>query len=810
MKKLSKLFAMLTVLTIVVSSFGMMSVSADVIGPELVTDGGFDETNGAIVYGLGNTAAVSGIEYSYAESYEGNASAHIKVSASTKVVKITNFGLTAGNTYNFSFMIKGDLHDNGMYLRMGGWSYETNAAKIIEQDGVFKESGTGDALIKITPAENGWYKVESEKAWTCGSGTGDEAVLIFPQNEGNFYIDNFSITDADGTEYVLNGGFEPDTTNAIVAEFGNTAHIDGLEYATGVGYKDNTSIHITKSAKIATISNLKLVSSSAYNFSFMIKGDLHTNGMYLRMGGWGYETNAAHITETDGKFSVTQGKGEKILTATAAENGWYKVETTKAWTCGSGTGDEVALIFPQNSANFYIDDFSITSAGASDTSGATITQFGNTAAIAGLEYSNVDAYNSTNSIHITNGGEMTTPTKLGLKKGNTYNISFMVKGTLTTSNGMYLRMGWGYTSNAAKIKSDKNGVFSVVSGAGDEILKATADSNGWYKVESTKPWTCSEMNIGFFNVQTGGGTVNFYIDNLSITESSTGTEMVTDGGFETASISGTEIIKNGSFSGEKTNTSGAVITQLGNTAAVAGLEYSTANAYSGNHSINAKVSSETVLATTANLGIATGKKYNISFYVKGKLASTNGMYVRFGWNWDTNQAKLKSTEDGVFSIASGTNLKVTEDKDGWYKVESITPWSITGNMNFLTVATGGGTVDFYIDNLSITESIPDTVIGTFGMTGDTAEKTVTINVTNNGIADGYSAILILATHKDGVMQNVAIDDNATIVELGKTETLTQTITVNDGETLKAFLWNSLIGMTPLTSSQELITVTIVE
>ena len=135
MKKISKLFAMLTVLTIVVSSFGMMSVSADVIGPELVTDGGFDETTGAVVYGLGNTSAVSGIEYSYAESYEGNASAHIKVSASTKVVNITNFGLTAGNTYNFSFMIKGDLHDNGMYLRMGGWSYETNAAKIIESNG---------------------------------------------------------------------------------------------------------------------------------------------------------------------------------------------------------------------------------------------------------------------------------------------------------------------------------------------------------------------------------------------------------------------------------------------------------------------------------------------------------------------------------------------------------------------------------------------------------------------------------------------------------------------------------------------------
>ena len=93
------------------------------------------------------------------------------------------------------------------------------------------------------------------------------------------------------------------------------------------------------------------------------------------------------------------------------------------------------------------------------------------------------------------------------------------------------------------------------------------------------------------------------------------------------------------------------------------------------------------------------------------------------------------------------------------------------------------------------------------MTGETAEKTVTINVTNNGIADGYSAMLILATHKGDVMQTVAMDENATVVEMGKTEPLTQTITVNDGETLTAFLWDSLNGMTPIISPVELISVT---
>ena len=183
-----------------------------------------------------------------------------------------------------------------------------------------------------------------------------------------------------------------------------------------------------------------------------------------------------------------------------------------------------------------VASFGAVSVFAEETSGAVISELGNSSAIAGLEYSTSDVYEGERAIHITKGGEMTTPTKLGLTSGATYNISFMIKGTLTTSNGMYLRMGWGYTSNAAKIKSDNDGVFSVESGAGDGILKVTADSDGWYKVESIIPWTCSEMNIGFFNVQSGGGTIDFYIDNLSIADSETGAEMVANGGFEPPAV----------------------------------------------------------------------------------------------------------------------------------------------------------------------------------------------------------------------------------------------------------------------------------
>ena len=822
MKKRNKFFAALTAMTIAVSSLGMLSTNAAVDGPEMITDGSFEDTNGAVVYGFGNTAAVSGVEYSYAEAYEGNASAHI--TTGTPLTTVPKLGLKAGSTYNFSFYIKGSMPaDNGMYLRMGSWTAGSSAAQIkwSKDNGFYVNQGTD--ILTVTSVENGWYKVEA-KEWVCGDSTDDGAVaLLNPQSSGgnpDIYIDNFSVTDENGTEYVINGGFEPDTVGAVVTELKNTAAISGLEYATGVGYNDNSSIHITKngdSAKITNIRTLGLTSGSQYDFSFMIKGDLHNEGMYIRMGGYSYDSNAALIKETNGVFQKS-GTGDSMINITPDKDGWYKVESAKPWTCGNSSNDANALcfLFPRNSANFYVDDLSITTASAADTVGAVITQLGNKTPISGLEYSNVDAYASNNSIHISNlsGWTNLANTKtLKMEKDKSYNFSFYIKGKLASSNGMYIRTGWvAYTSDQAKIKSNEDGVFSLASSESAGILQVTAKEDGWYKVETKTAWPYSSEGIDFMKVSTGGGTVDFYIDNLSITESTTGTELITDGGFETAVIAGNELITNGSFAGVRTETNGAIITELGNTAAVAGVEYSTADSYDGGRAIHiSNLAADTKVAFSKNLGMEVGKNYNFSFYIKGKLTTSNGMYVRTGWNdYTTRMAKIKGNADEVFSLASDESkeiLQITAAENGWYKVETKKPWPNVSELEFITVTKDGGDEDFYIDNLSITESLPDTEIGTYTMTGETAEKTVTINVTNNGIADGYSAMLILATHKGDVMQTVAMDDNATVVEMGKTEPLTQTITVNDGETLTAFLWDSLNGMTPIISPVELISVT---
>jgi len=445
---------------------------------------------------------------------------------------------------------------------------------------------------------------------------------------------------------------------------------------------------------------------------------------------------------------------------------------------------------------------------AEDTSGAVISELGNSSAITGLEYSTSDAYEGERAIHITKGGEMTTPTKLGLTQNSYYNISFMIKGTLTTSNGMYLRMGWGYTTNAAKIKGDANGVFVVPTGTGEGILKITEDNGGWYKVESTTPWKCSEMNIGFFNVQSSGGTVDFYIDNLSITESESGQKMVENGGFEEITEPTPPPLPP-EPSGE--DTVGATITEFGNTETIAGLEYSTIDAYEGERAIHITKGGE--MTTPTKLGLTSGETYNISFMIKGTLTTSNGMYLRMGWGYTSNAAKIKSDNNGVFSVESGAGdgiLKVTADSDGWYKVESIIPWTCSEmNIGFFNVQSGGGTSDFYIDNLSIVDSKtgaemvenggfepPAVEIGDFEVTtSPEGKQVVSVTIKNNSAGSNIGAILILTTAKDKIMQEKATDFEIAIAEETET-TLEAEITVNDGETLTVYLWDSLGGKMP--------------
>ena len=154
----------------------------------------------------------------------------------------------------------------------------------------------------------------------------------------------------------------------------------------------------------------------------------------------------------------------------------------------------------------------------------------------------------------------------------------------------------------AKIKSNASGEFTI--GAGTN-LTVTADSDGWYKVASVNPWPYNSA-LEFFTVA-GGGSPDFYIDDISITESVSRAEIIVNGGFEEA----TEPTPPPTPSEpEGEDTVGAIISEFGNTSAISGLEYSTVDAYEGERSIHITGNGE--MTTPSKLGLISGKTYNFS------------------------------------------------------------------------------------------------------------------------------------------------------------------------------------------------------
>ena len=102
MRRTKKVLASIIAAMMTVSSFGMVSTNAAVDGPEMITGGSFEiNTTGAVVKELGNTAAVSGLEYSSNESFDGVGSIHITAAGSKATTH--KLGLVAGEKYNFSF-----------------------------------------------------------------------------------------------------------------------------------------------------------------------------------------------------------------------------------------------------------------------------------------------------------------------------------------------------------------------------------------------------------------------------------------------------------------------------------------------------------------------------------------------------------------------------------------------------------------------------------------------------------------------------------------------------------------------------------
>ena len=108
-----------------------------------------------------------------------------------------------------------------------------------------------------------------------------------------------------------------------------------------------------------------------------------------------------------------------------------------------------------------------------------------------------------------------------------------------------------------------------------------------------------------------------------------------------------------------------------------------------------------------------------------------------------------------------------------------------------------------VDNMGF--ELPASQVGEFVLTSnEDGTKTVTVTVANRAEGDDYTAVLILATFNGVIMKKIAHADAETSVAEGTIEKLTETIALSEGESLRAFVWDSVSGMTPLTFARELV------
>ena len=112
-----------------------------------------------------------------------------------------------------------------------------------ENDGIIKINGEGSVTITDTG------KAEWKKLTVIGakSANGWKTNMLYTNNPNtDFYIDNLSIIDSTGEEYLLNGGFEEILIrdNNIIKEFLNKDSINGLHYSKKTAYDGEWSVHI--------------------------------------------------------------------------------------------------------------------------------------------------------------------------------------------------------------------------------------------------------------------------------------------------------------------------------------------------------------------------------------------------------------------------------------------------------------------------------------------------------------------------------------------------------------------------------------
>lgn len=805
------------------------------------------DTSGAIVKELKNTEAVSGLEYSTTEKYEGERSIHIVNKEGEDGISLTpgsaNFGIESGKSYNFSFYYKGTI--DCLYVKFGS-DYVFN---LDCSDQGYYESGIYKG-ISITDAGDGWKKAEANNITATGD-TQQSFMFIEPyyKKGSDFYIDNLSVYDvAAGKELIENGSFEssgeeppaptnepdgskdddPPSTPPYINEFKETSPM--LSYSSKISYEGERSLRVVpqKDGMFCDPTKIGMEKNKTYDIEFYMYADPVTDmGIFRLQLGKNWDNPNGNVMAIENCKDLWADYNYSYQKIEAVSNGWYKVSTTVPWELTGNEQGVLESIFQIQTPGkrFYIDNLSIkehdtqkeliTNGGFEDNgeepgpSGSpvptrksnVIKEFKNKTENPLVAYSAKEAYDGDWSVHFTgcvDGQHLTAPIKeFGLESGKEYTVSLYYKGEI---NSFYLNLG----------ENNKNVDYVVHYWLGNivdapETAKITEEDagNGWKKLTLTATVQKEDQPLFRFGWTDGNVNNDFYIDQLSITDNT-----------------GKEYIKNNSFEEmEELTRKSNVIKEFNNIEENSRLSYSSDEKYEGNWSVHFTgcVDGERLTAPLTDFGLEQDKEYTVSFYYKGTIAS---FYVHLG----ENTAKAPHSVhywDNIILDPDTVDATEEDAGDGWKKLtfKSSVQSADQPLFRFGWTQTIDSTYnDFYIDNLSITDAEgieyvrnggfepPAIEVGEYKITdnGD-GTKTVTVDVSNYSAEEGATAQLIVAVYNGTYMPRHAKDENPTDMGMtGTKTTLTQTVQVNAGEKVIAYLWDSVGGMNPLEPAKTLV------
>lgn len=621
--------------------------------------------------------------------------------------------------------------------------------------------------------------------------------------------------------------FAEDTSGAVIWQLKNTMAKTSplVEYSDAAAYEGNRSLHIQhpKSANeykaiSAKNGDFGMQTGKKYNISFYVKGTI--NVLTVTRFGIYIQSNNENIPEMYIASGEYADVGQKI---TKVENSdWYKFEVNNLTLVSENDSLLSADTYYNKDNDFYLDKLSVIDVetgteliedGGFETDKTVdpsdpddddppaeppyIMEFGETNSM--LSYSDKIAYEGTRSLRVVpeDSGAFCRANDIGMEQNKKYDISFYFYANPKENMGV-LRVNLGDTwdNNGGNIAAIQNceDMWASYNYTYYEINPVEGKAN-WYSFKTTQPWSMAYDNPNIFNIQETGK--RFYIDNLSIKEHETQTELVPNGGFEET---GEEPTVPDEIS--------APVVQFGETSPIDGVTYSTSEAYNGVRSLhfNGDFGSGTNLFSTSKIErLEVGKKYNISFYYKGDI----DIYMRLGWDYTKNEAWFDNT-NSVSDQYGGTISKITAAENDWYKFETTVPWEYETEIGLITPRFAR---DFYIDDFSITDEAGNEIIenggfepeaveaGTYTIT-DNEDGTVTVSVpvTNYAGGEGVTAQLIIASY-NGTRMTLHVKSDVTSIEEGKKATLSQTVMVNAGEKVIAYLWNSLDKMVPITPAQ---------